>query len=265
MKVPSSDSLHNRNWNKHLSATSLFRRWPQEVQIGVWEKCNREGKEAIAGLVKVQAALWAVGLNRNRERGWNTHSELSHQGVRTARRANQGIPKGISPEYSSEGLLKLKLSLILWPPDLMSQLIGKDPDAGKDWGQEEKGMTEDEMIGWHHWLNEHEFEQTLRDGEGQGSLMCYSQVHGVAKSWTQLNEQQQRDEGARIFIHQILVIVDGCSQGHWLWHFCPDILNASTSSCNHPRPPRQRPQVLQVGNRTMYMEGMWVGYQQGAT
>ena len=47
---------------------------------------------------------------------------------------------------------------ILWPPDAKSQLTGKDPDAGKDWGQEEKGMTEDEMVGWHHWLNGHEFE-----------------------------------------------------------------------------------------------------------
>ena len=63
---------------------------------------------------------------------------------------------------------------ILWPPDVKSQLIGKDADAGKDWGQEEKGVTEDEMAGWHHWLNEHEFEQTLGDGEGQGSLACYS-------------------------------------------------------------------------------------------
>ena len=63
---------------------------------------------------------------------------------------------------------------ILWPPDVKSQLIGKDADAGKDWGQEEKGVTEDEMAGWHHWLNEHEFEQTLGDGEGQGSLAWYS-------------------------------------------------------------------------------------------
>ena len=47
---------------------------------------------------------------------------------------------------------------ILWPPDVKSWLIGKDPDAGKDWGQEEKGTTEDEMVGWHHWLNGHEFE-----------------------------------------------------------------------------------------------------------
>ena len=47
---------------------------------------------------------------------------------------------------------------ILWPPDAKSWLIWKDPDAGKDWRWEEKGMTEDEMVGWHHWLNEHEFE-----------------------------------------------------------------------------------------------------------
>ena len=60
---------------------------------------------------------------------------------------------------------------ILWPPGAKSQLIGKDPDAGKDWGWEEKGVIEDEMVGWHHWLNGHEFEQTFGDGEGQGSLM----------------------------------------------------------------------------------------------
>ena len=51
---------------------------------------------------------------------------------------------------------------ILWPPDAKSWLIGKDPDAGKDWGQEEKGAAEDEMVGWHHWLNWHEFEQNSR-------------------------------------------------------------------------------------------------------
>ena len=55
-----------------------------------------------------------------------------------------------------------------------SWLTGKDPDAGKDWGQEEKGLTEDEMVGWHHWLNGHEFEQALRVGEGQGSLACWN-------------------------------------------------------------------------------------------
>ena len=65
-------------------------------------------------------------------------------------------------------------SPVLWPPDEKSWLIGKDPDAGKDWGQEEKGMTEDEMVGWHHRLNGHEFEQTPGDCEGQGSLIYWS-------------------------------------------------------------------------------------------
>ena len=59
---------------------------------------------------------------------------------------------------------------ILWPSDTKIWLTGKDPDAGKDWRQEEKGMTEDEMVGWYHWLNGHEFEQAPGDCEGQGSL-----------------------------------------------------------------------------------------------
>ena len=63
---------------------------------------------------------------------------------------------------------------VLWPPDAKNCLMGKEPEAGKDWGQEEKRVTEDEMVGWHHQLNGHEFEQTPGDSEGQGSLSCYS-------------------------------------------------------------------------------------------
>ena len=63
---------------------------------------------------------------------------------------------------------------ILWPPDVKSWLIREDPDAGKDWRQKEKGMTEDEMVGWYHQLNGHEFEQALGDDEWQGSLACCS-------------------------------------------------------------------------------------------
>ena len=68
---------------------------------------------------------------------------------------------------------------VLWPPDAKSQLNGKDPDAGKDWRQEDKGMTEDEVVGWHHWLNGHESEQTqiVKDREA-----WHAAVHGVAKS-----------------------------------------------------------------------------------
>ena len=68
---------------------------------------------------------------------------------------------------------------ILWPPDAKSWLFGKDPDAGKDWKQK-KGITKDEMVGWHHWLDGHEFEQTLGGSEGPGSLVCY--CPWVAKS-----------------------------------------------------------------------------------
>ena len=63
---------------------------------------------------------------------------------------------------------------ILWPPDVKNWLLGKDPDAGKDWRWQEKGMTEGEMVGWCHWLNEHESEKTLGVGDGQGGLACCS-------------------------------------------------------------------------------------------
>ena len=75
---------------------------------------------------------------------------------------------------------------MLWPPDAKSQLIGKDLDAGKDWGQKEKAVTEDEMVGWHHWLNGHELEQTPGDSRGQRSAWRGT-VHGVAKSLTWLS------------------------------------------------------------------------------
>ena len=63
-------------------------------------------------------------------------------------------------------------TLILWPPHAKSWLTAKDPDAGRDWAQEEKGTTEDEMAGWHQWLDGHEFEWTLGVGDGQGGLAC---------------------------------------------------------------------------------------------
>ena len=84
-------------------------------------------------------------------------------------RPNQSILKETNPEYSLEGLM-LHLEFQYFG-HLKSWLIGKDPDAGKDWGQEEKGAIKDEMVGWHHWLNGHEFEPTLGDSEGQGSLI----------------------------------------------------------------------------------------------
>ena len=82
---------------------------------------------------------------------------------------------------------------ILWPPDVKSWLIWKDPDAGKDWGQEKKGMTEDEMVGWHHQLDGHQFEQVPGVGDGQESLVCcnpwcHKQSDMTERlTWTELN------------------------------------------------------------------------------
>ena len=82
----------------------------------------------------------------------------------------------------------------LWPPDAKNTLIRKDSDAGKDWRQEDKGMPEDEMVGWHHRLNGHEFEQAPGDGDGQGSPPCHSQLGCKESDAT----EQQRLEGAGI-------------------------------------------------------------------
>ena len=89
-------------------------------------------------------------------------------------------------------------TLILWPPDAKNWLTGKDPYAGKDWGQEEKGTTEDEMVARHHWLNGCEFEQTLRDSEGPGSLVCCS-PWDLKESDTTRTEQQQKEKPEQTF------------------------------------------------------------------
>ena len=104
--------------------------------------------------------LWTVVLEKTLESPW------------TARRSIQSILKEISPGCSLEGMiLKLKLP-IFWPPDAKSWLIWKDPDTGKYWGQEEKGMTEDEMVGWHHRLDGHGFGHIPGVGDGQEGLAC---------------------------------------------------------------------------------------------
>ena len=88
---------------------------------------------------------------------------------------------------------------VLWPPHAKSWLIGKDSDAGRDWGQEEKGMTEDETAGWHHWLNGRESEWTPGVGDGQGGLACCNSW-GCKESetterlnWTELNVEEPRN------------------------------------------------------------------------
>ena len=85
---------------------------------------------------------------------------------------------------------------VLWPPDVKSWLIGTDPDAGKDWGQEKKGTTVDEMIGWHHWLNGHGF--GLTPGVGDDREAWHAVVHGVTKSQTRLSTSAELKSGVLV-------------------------------------------------------------------
>ena len=87
---------------------------------------------------------------------------------------------------------------ILWPPDVKSWLIWKDPDGGKDWGWEEKGMTEDEMVGWHHRLCGHEFEWTPGVGDGQGGLACFS-----AWGCKELDTTERLNWGSQLFLWEL--------------------------------------------------------------
>ena len=111
----------------------------------------------------------------------------------TARRSNQSIPKGDQSWVFIGRTDAVAETPVLWPSHAKSWLIGKDSDAGRDWGQEEKGTTEDEMAGWYHWLDGRESEWTPEEGDGQGGLACCdSWGHKESDTterlkWTELN------------------------------------------------------------------------------
>ena len=134
-------------------------------QVWMWELNHKEGWW-----------FWTVLLKKTLE------SPLDYKEIKTVN------PKG-NQSWIFIGRTDAEAEApILWLPDVKSQLVGKDPDAGKDWRWEEKGMTEDEMVGWHHWLNGHEFEQALGVGDGQGGLACCSPWgHKKSDTTEQLN------------------------------------------------------------------------------
>ena len=120
--------------------------------------------------------------NRKTKKGWGPKNrclqtvvlEKSLESPLDCKEIKSVSPKGNQPWIFIARTGAEAIAPILWPPDGKSWFIGKDPYTGKNWKQEEKWVTEDEMVGWHHWFNGHEFKQTLGNGEGQGSLVCYS-------------------------------------------------------------------------------------------
>ena len=126
---------------------------------------------------------------------------------------------------------------ILWPPHAKNWFIGKDPDAGKDWGQEEKGVTEDYMVGWHNWLDGHEFEQALGVGNEQGGLVCCSPWGcRVGHDWaTELNKYHQQSHAGIILI--LLTTVrskeqKSCVKPWPIWTRTPLFFGHRTQSCH---------------------------------
>ena len=104
----------------------------------------------------------------------------------TVKRSNQSILKEMSPKIFIGRTDADDETPILWPPDAKNWLTGKDTDAGQDWGQEEKGTSEDEMVGWHHWFDGHELSK-LQELVMDREAWCAA-VHGVTKSWTRLSD-----------------------------------------------------------------------------
>ena len=98
---------------------------------------------------------------------------------------------------------------ISWPPDAKNWLLRKDPDSGKDWRQEEKGMTEDEIVGWHHWLNGHEFEQGPGVGDGQGGLPC-----------CRTRGRKELDTTEQLNWTECVTLMKSIPESHTLWESC---------------------------------------------
>ena len=138
----------------------------------MWKLGHKEG------WVPKNWCFWTVGLEKTLE------SPLDCKEIK------QVNPKGNQPWIVSGRTEAEAEAPIFWPPDAKSQLIRKDPDVGKDWRQEEKGMTKDETVGLHYQFNGHEFEQALGDGEGQGSLAhCSPRGHKASDTTEQPNNK----------------------------------------------------------------------------
>ena len=136
-----------------------------------------------------------------------------------SKRSNQSILKEVSPEYSFERLAEAEAPG-LWLLYVKNWLTGKDPDAGKHWRQEEKGTTEKNMAGWHHWLDGHEFEQAPGVGDGQGSLACCSPWGYKELDMTEWLNWRQHIKKQRHYLAHKCPYSQSCgfSNSHvWMW------------------------------------------------
>ena len=164
-KLKDTYSLEGKLWQtrQHIKKHHFANKGPDSQTYGfsssharTWELDHKEG------WVTKNWCFWTVVLEKTLE------SPLHCKEIKTVN------PKG-NQSWVFTGRTDAEAdAAVLWSPDAKSKLTRNHPDAGKDWEQEEKGVTEDKMVGWHHWLNRHEFEQTPRDSEGQGSLACCS-------------------------------------------------------------------------------------------
>ena len=153
----------NKYWE--FPGDPLVSTWCCHCWVWVW--C------LIGELRSCQLSGVAEGGGREEKRKRKKNSQIKYLNVICLGQQGPVSPKGDQPWIFIGRTDAEAEAPILWPPDVKSWLIGKDPDVGKDWRQE-KGMTEDEIVGWHHRLTGHEFEQALGDGEGQGGLVCCS-------------------------------------------------------------------------------------------
>ena len=143
------------------------------IHVWMWELDHKEGWEP------KNSYFWIVTLEKTLE------SPLDFKAIKPVN------PKGNQPWIFTGRTDTETEAPILWPPDANYWLIGKDPDAGRNWGQKEKGEIEDEMVVWHHWHNGHEFEQTLGNSKGQGSLACCSPWARRVEYDLETEQQQQ--------------------------------------------------------------------------
>ena len=160
----------------------------------------------------------------------------------TARRSNQSILREINPNIHWKDWC-WSWNSILWPPDVKNWLIGKDPDAGKNWGQKEKGTTEDEMVGWHHWLDGLEFEQAQGVGDKQGSLVCCSPWGRKESDMTErLNWGHWLLENLKLSIQGTAFVPDSFNtkkegrDHNFIWLWLPGSSEPKTTTCDHWKP-----------------------------